>query len=420
MKCFRFIFLGIIFMTVAAADTCYSGPMNIYEVRANSYLAEGRIKAGVAELTQNLAADPGDDSLRFAVGFLQFVRAVEKLGQAWHRYGLRTQRGFASMIPFLRIPVPQREDPLPITNRDFRKTLNDFIDDLAACEETLSSIRSDAVSLSVFFGRAHFDFDADGQVSEQEALWRIYQQLNRGVEITAQQASDFVIKFDAGDVKWLRAYCHLLSGFLEVYLTYDDSRLFAHTAHLFFEKPQIPYDFLLQRKQGQENYWADYGVFLDAIALVHLLDFPVQEAERSRKALAHFRQVTALSRESWRLYRAETDDDWEWIPNPGQTGVIPGVKVTAEMVQQWLAFLDEIDNILSGEKLIPFWRGTQEQGVNLKRVFTDPRRFDLILWVQGTAAAPYLEKGILTSVEFWNQLMQSFNGRFVGFALWFN
>ena len=117
---------------------------------------------------------------------------------------------------------------------------------------------------------------------------------------------------------------------------------------------------------------------------------------------------------------AETDDDREWIPNPNQTGVVPGVKITEAMVQQWLEFLDEVDSLLNGKKLIPFWRGTEPVGVNLERVFTEPKPLDLVLWVQGTAAVQYLEKGELTSSEFWLQLNAAFNGRFIGFALWFN
>ena len=53
---------------------------------------------------------------------------------------------------------------------------------------------------------------------------------------------------------------------------------------------------------------------------------------------------------------AETDDDHEWIPNPRQTGVIPNVHVTQEMVNAWTDFLDQSQKILAGEVLIPFWQ----------------------------------------------------------------
>ena len=66
--------------------------------------------------------------------------------------------------------------------------------------------------------------------------------------------------------------------------------------------------------------------------------------------------MIALSREAWKSYLAETDDDHEWIPNPKQNTVMPGGKVTGEMVKGWLEFLDEAEAILAGKKLVPFWR----------------------------------------------------------------
>ena len=74
----------------------------------------------------------------------------------------------------------------------------------------------------------------------------------------------------------------------------------------------------------------------------------------------------------------------------------------------------------AGEKLIPFWRSGDDRGVNLRRVFTEPRMFDLVLWVQGTAAAPYLEKGPKTQPDTWRRFQNIFRGEFIGFALWFN
>jgi len=150
------------------------------------------------------------------------------------------------------------------------------------------------------------------------------------------------------------------------------------------------------------------------------LNLPVADASRSEAALGHLEQVVSLSRTSWDLYEKETDDDCEWIPNSNQTGVVPGVNVTEDMVVQWRAFLDEAESLLAGENLIPFWRGEKPLGVNLRRVFTEPETFDLVLWVQGTGAVPYLEEGRLTDPNFWSRLMRTFNGQFVGFALWFN
>lgn len=42
------------------------------------------------------------------------------------------------------------------------------------------------------------------------------------------------------------------------------------------------------------------------------------------------------------------------------------------------------------------------------------------MWVHGAAAAPYLQEGERTSQATWTRLMQTFQGRFLLFAVWFN
>jgi hypothetical protein len=69
---------------------------------------------------------------------------------------------------------------------------------------------------------------------------------------------------------------------------------------------------------------------------------------------------------------------------------------------------------------VPYWRVAENKGVNLRRVFTEPRDMDVILWIQGTAAMPYLEDGSVTQPEVWTRLSRVFRGEFIGFAIWFN
>jgi hypothetical protein len=159
----------------------------------------------------------------------------------------------------------------------------------------------------------------------------------------------------------------------------------------------------------------------DAIAFIHLFRFPVAEPERMKTAHEHLLAVIAQSRESWAAIDAETDDDREWIPSPDQKNVaIPGARISAEMVKGWQLALDEAEAILKGEKLLPFWRGKETRGVNLKRVYHEPQTFDLVLWVQGSAAVPYLEDGDITEPEHWRTIGRMFGGRLFWFALWVN
>ncbi len=56
---------------------------------------------------------------------------------------------------------------------------------------------------------------------------------------------------------------------------------------------------------------------------------------------------------------------------------------------------------------------------NLKRVFGEPRTFDLVLWAHGAAVVPYLEEGPLVTRQTANSLSAVFQGRFLAFAVWF-
>jgi hypothetical protein len=134
---------------------------------------------------------------------------------------------------------------------------------------------------------------------------------------------------------------------------------------------------------------------------------------------SHLKQVVALSRESWKAILSETDDDREWIPAPTQkNGVLPGMAVTRQRVDTWLAALDDFEAVLDGRMLLPHWG--LEKGFNLKRVFEEPGRFDLVLWATGHAAAPYLEDGPVISQESWRLWQQVFRGDFLSFAAYFN
>jgi hypothetical protein len=169
----------------------------------------------------------------------------------------------------------------------------------------------------------------------------------------------------------------------------------------------------------QVEEWRDS--ILDAVAFVHLLLLPVAEPERMKAAHGHLLEVIEQSRLSWAAIGAETDDDREWIPSPQQKNMaIPNAAITPDMVTGWHAVLNELEAILQGEKLVPFWRGTTANGVNLKRVFYEPTPFDLVLWIQGSAAAPYLEEGEVTPPDFWRRIQTGFRGQFFWFALWVN
>lgn len=385
--------------------------------RMNSFLVEGKIDKGIEVFSGELDENPTADERRYALGILQFIDSVENLAQSMYEFGLKSSGGIMNSVPFLRVPVPQNPDPKTIRYKDLRAIFGQMRDDLLEAEITLAGIERADIDMPLYIGLASLDIDKNGTIAEGETLWRIYAGINPRVSITQEQAEEYLIMLDGGDVQWLRGYCHMLAALIEIILAYDQSEQFNQTAHIFFENPETRFH---PQPLAQQSRRFNFENIADAIAFIHLFNYPVKEADRLKKARVHLLKVIELSRDSWKFYLGETDDNHEWIPNPNQTGVIPGVKITQQMVDRWMAFLDETEKILNGELLVPYSRRMPTDGVNMRKVFDQPTDFDLILWIQGSAAVPYLEDGETTSPDFWRELNRNFNGNFVGFALWFN
>jgi hypothetical protein len=382
-----------------------------------SYLTDGAYVAGEKVLLGHLKQYPKDDQARFGLGALQFLRSIERLGQSLYRYGLRSDRFAALNVPFLRLPVPDNPSPEVCTYPAVRKILEELTADLAKAEATLAEVRDDDVKLPLHLGDIHLDLVGDGKAGQRlSTILKRY--FMGGRELPGD--GRLLVVFDRGDVAWLRGYCHLLSAMGEVGLAYDGQELFDCAAPFLFAKAKTPHSFLHTYQKIDYAWFSPVGEDIrDVIAVIHLIRMPVKEPERMKTALAHLEKTISLGRESWKHILAETDDDHEWIPNPRQRGAFGNV-LRQGQIDSWLAFLDESEALLAGKKLVPFWRGAETRGVNLRRVFTEPRAFDLVLWVQGIAATPYLEDGPMTNADVWRRLQRVFGGELFGFAVWFN
>jgi hypothetical protein len=398
---------------------CWFAGSAFAEPLVEPYLLEGKLSEGETALLEHLEKEPADDDARFGLGVIQFLQTFEHLGASLHRHGLRTEeQGRAVGVNARELGFPQNPNPEKLSYEQSRKIVQTVVADLEKAEATLAGIKSDAVKLPLHVGLIKIDLFGTGRPVNAMMLSR-----QMRMEIREEEIKDFVIAFDRGDVHWLRGYCHFLAALGEVCLAVDGQELFERTAHLFFQEVESPHAFLQEDRGDITNF--DFAAISDMIAFVHLWRFPIKEPERAKAALAHLEAMVTQAKEMWKHYLAETDDDREWIPNPRQTGVV-GVAVTQEIVDTWLATLDELELVLQGKKVVPFWRGKQNnaRGINIRRVFTEPRTFDVILWVQGTAATPYLEEGEQTKFadpRMLQRMNETFGGaNFIGFALWFN
>ncbi len=383
------------------------------------YLTSGKLAEGEKVFSDYLQNNSQDDKARFGLGVVQFMRGTERLMQSLYRYGMIQNPLGGGPVPFVSLPIPNNPKPQTLTYEGLQQVFQTWIDDLATVRTTLEPIKDQNVKLALRLGLIRLDVDGNGKADDKEMLWQVFNAVT-GARVTEKEAQQFLIAFDRGDALWLQGYTHALAAMSEFLRAYDSRELFTACAHLFFQNPNTPHKFLLTtRKKAPDDYSSTNFEMLDLIAAVHLAKFPLVEPLRMTTILNHMKSVISLSRESWRSILAETDSDREWIPNPKQLSVIPQVRVTDEMVKSWLSSLDEITAILDGKKNIPFWRD-EKMSIDFARIFTEPRAFDLISWVQGTAATPYLEKGTVTDVNVWNEMVSAFGSNLFNFVVWFN
>ena len=406
---------------LALADPVPARPQGTDSPLVESYLLEGKLAEGNAALTARLQAKPNDDQARFGLGMVQFFQGFEHLTAGLYRHGLRTERLARNSLPQLSATIPQNPNPQPISYAELRVMLQKFVDDLNAAEATLAAIQAPDVKLPLHVGLIQLDATGQGKLVSGKMIL-----VQNRFPFTPADIDSFVVGFDRGDVCWLRGYLHLLAAWGEVLLAVDGQQMFETAGHLFFENPVTPHAYLLEEPRDLEAIMRfDTRMIFDLIAYLHVMRFPLKEPERMKSSLQHLESAVAMSREMWTFYLQETDDDHEWIPNPKQTGVLQR-QVTESMIATWKEVLDEGDLVLKGERLLPFWRGTpaKTRGINLRRVFTEPKPLDPFLWLQGTAATPYLENGVISRFadpQFGANLEKIFGPQqFWGFALWFN
>lgn len=416
----------IIAIVCAAASTASAvvPPSDQEVLLVKAALTGESLAEGEKALAAHLAEHPESDHVRFALGLNQFFRSGEVLFSGLYRYGfLQEGMVLGEMLPVDLESIPRNPDPEEVTYEKLNALIQSWLESVAGAEATLAAITDEDVKLPLAIGQVRLDINGDGKGDRSEAIWALFNRFQGRFNPSEEGAAEFIIAFDRADVSWLRGYCNLLMALCEAVLAHDRRMLFDHCSHVAFARPKTPFAFLREEYDYREYEWMEVT---DWIAFFHLMRFEVKEPERMLKAHSHLKMVIAMGKEMWTHINAETDNDREWVPSPIQTSVIPEARVTPEIRDTWLIFLDEADLVLDGQRLVRFWRMPQWDdrlegtGINLKRVFTEPKTFDLVLWIQGTAAAPYLEKGTLTNPGLWERLQDAFNGRVFRWGFWFN
>ncbi|MCU0983206.1 MAG: hypothetical protein MUF25_28940, partial [Pirellulaceae bacterium] len=367
------------------------------------YLHSGELTKGQQEIERALAAATNDDQLRFGLGVLRFVRAVERLGQSFYEHGLKSEHQDA---PFLRLPVPANPDPATIRYADFRRLLDEFRRDLMDAEAVLAGVADDQVALPLRLAEIHLDLDGDGSPSDRfvDVLRAI---MRRDADFLRDNPA-FLVRFDRGDVAWLRAYCHLLASMVDIYLAFDTQTYFDLWSHEAFARPQTAF------AGTTEERWEKMR---EAGRVTRIV-----EPARLDRFRRHVIQVAELNRETWKHIRAETDDDNEWLPNAKQQGVLR-LPVRDTMIDAWLRGVTEIESLMNGKTLLPiFWRDADGKGINLKTLLeAPPVEFRWEELAKDGLPEKYLEHGPPVDFRVFFLVFQVFeNTTAVGYMVWFN
>ena len=372
----------------------------------------------------------------FLLGGVRFLRGIEVMMQTrWENSDVSI--GF---IPGMRGDLPHNP------NAEFdpaflETTLTRGLEQMTRAQSTLKQASEDDFAVTVRITDIWFDVNKDGEMQKGEAAADLFDALqpvpprpvrrrDENGELVRDENGypiwdtpevpefDGLIRFDSADADWLAAYAHLVSGFGELVLAADPTPIIRRVTE---SRDQLrSYGSLFFDSTG----WADEEwVEMAAATLLTLRGEP--DAVRTRAAHQHFRALISYNRNFWDEVMEETDNEREWLPNPDQISAF-GMPVDADLAESWQNVLGELSAVLEGEALVPYWRlpnlGERENGVgiNLAKWLQDPGDMDLVLWIQGEAVLPYLERGRIVDTNVMNRFERLTRGNGLMFAAWFN
>ena len=372
-------------------------------------------RAGLAATESRLAAlTTPTDAERFALGGVQFLGAIEGTFQDRWRSGLTDNTG---MLPMLRLPIPENPAPGPFDPAAVTAIFSHAESRLAQSKTQLTAIPDNSdFSVVINLRDLWFDVNQNAARDAGEDLIDI-----AGPAIIGRQWGErdpalpfATIRFDVADAAWLSAYADLLSGMCNMVRAYD---------------PTEPIDRIMKARDAIETLGpVSPDLFLgsqtrpdslDLIAIVLATLRQTPDTGLMVKAQGNFLAMIAENRQFWHRVGLETDDQQEWLPNDAQHSAL-GVELPAQTGAQWLTVLAEIERILNGDLLMPYWRIGEPAGINLAKMFTDPRPIDLAGWIQGWDALPYLQQGKVASLASVDAFDSFVSGNAMLFSLYLN
>ena len=379
-------------------------------------LSEELGRTGLSATETRLAAlTAPTDADRFALGGVRFLTAVE------HSMQLRWASGFVDrtgMLPMLNTRLPENPTPAAFDPALFTTLFTDVTTTMDTARAPLAEIPDNSdFGVEIKFADLWFDINANKTRDQGEDMLDVLGPLLLGWQWQSRDPATPapVVRFDVADAAWLSAYTHLMGGMAEMILAYD---------------PTSPVTKIMQGRAKMESLgtMAPDPIFgmdatapdgFDVFATVFDMLHQTPNAPRMAAARDHFLAMVADNRRFWTLVDAETDDASEWLPNARQKSSL-GLDLPPDTGARWQEVLLDLEAMLNGEKLVPYWRLDGPVGVNMKRVFLEPAPIDIVGWIHGWAAAPYLENGALISPDSWNRFESMMQGQGMLMAFYLN
>ena len=372
---------------------------------------------GLAATETRLAALPAPtDADRFALGGVRFLRTVEGALQLRWQTGLSEQM---TMIPFLRLPIPENPNPVAFNPAAIATLFKNVTTGMDSACAPLAEIKDGTdFGVEIAFKDIWFDINSNNTRDDGEDLLTALGPMIMGWQWDERDPATPapVIRFDAADAAWLSAYTHLLGGLSEMILAYDPTAPITRITNARAAMTKlgvIAPDPMFGMGGGASMDAVDYF----AMVLATLNQTP--DKAKMLSAQTHLLAMVEDNRRFWAEVAKETDNDKEWIPKDGQKSAM-GIDLPPGTGPMWLGVLSDVEALLKGEKLIPFWRIDGPAGVNIARMFTDPRPIDAAAWIQGEGAVPYLETGDLISPQNLTQFDAMMSGETMLFTLYLN
>lgn len=361
---------------------------------------------GIAPTLSRLQALPSPTPEEaFARSGLHFLRAVEISFQLRQDTGLSDSTG---LMPLLQLPLPPKTEL-----RDPAALARLFQSAQAELDQVVPV--SGDFALTIALDDLWFDLDANLARDPGEGFADLVAPFTGMAPGPLPPGSLPLVTFDTADADWLAAYGQLLSGLCDLALAFDPTEAMTKALEARAQMKEIG---ALASDTALLQAGGDPFDFVDILAVLIEALRQEPDAARTASAKAHLMQMVALNRSFWTKVAAETDNMGEWIPNDGQTSAL-GLTIPPGAGPQWLAVLDELEALLTGRKLLPWWR-SPGVGIDLGAFLDRPAPLDIPGWAQGWSALPYLKQGEIISTEALEAFDSLVQGQAPVFALYFN